>query len=102
TCTPASVNIVGVADAALTTRIETALPVILAVAKQGEIALTTVGKISADVGSVAARLPGCALEINAGVAAAFSGAVQATVAASASVSVSFEASASVSGSATSG
>ncbi len=96
TCTDPDVRLEGVADAALVGRIEGSLPIILEVAQKGEIALGAVTRIGTDVVSVGGNLAGCALEINASVAAAFTGAVQATVAASASVSVSFEASASVS------
>lgn len=102
TCTEASVEIIGLADTMLAGRIEAELPTILAVAQQGEVALTTVGRITADVGSVANRLPSCALEISGSVVGAFTGAVAATVEASASVSVSFQASASVSASASGG
>lgn len=95
-CSEPEVRLVGVADAAVATRIQANLPVILEVAKKGTIALDSVGRIGTAVVDVGGDLAGCALEINAGIAAAFTGAVQATVAASASVSVSFEASASVS------
>ncbi|HEU4577535.1 MAG TPA: hypothetical protein VFS67_04725 [Polyangiaceae bacterium] len=100
-CTDPSVTIVGMADATLKADLEAALPKLVKVAGQGDLALEAVGNIGKGFADVAADVGSCTLQIGAA-AAQFTAAASATAKASASVSVSFEASASVTGSATAG
>ena len=101
TCTDPSVDIVGNVDATLETNLKAALPKLIKVTGQGDLALKAVGNIGKGFADVAADVGACTLQIGAA-AAQFTAAATATAKASASVSVSFEASASVTGSATSG
>lgn len=101
TCTEARVDIVGNVDATLKTNLTAALPKLIKVTGQAELATKALGNISKGFADVAADIGSCTLEIGAQ-AAAFTAAAKASAEASVSVQASFTASASVSGSATGG
>jgi hypothetical protein len=97
-CSDPKIVIAGQVEANVKTAIEAAVPKLLKVTAQGELAVDAVGDIVGKMNAVAGQVGGCVLEVGAA-AAGFAAAAQATATASASVSVSFSASASVSGSA---
>jgi len=98
TCTDPSVDIVGMVDTTVKTRIVAGLPKLLKIAAQGELALEAVGDIGGRSTDVIGKVGGCGLEL-ASVAGQLSTAAAASVTATASVTVSFQASADVSASA---
>jgi hypothetical protein len=98
TCTPAKVDVVGMVDAEVKADLIAALPKLLKVSSQGEVAAKAVSDLGENIVKVGGQVGSCVLEIGAA-GAALASAASATAQASVSVSVSFKASADVSASA---